>query len=167
VLDSQEEVVKAFLEGRCQAITAEQSVLAAIQAEIPHGLDRFEILNEKISKEPLCPVVQGGDEEWLDLVRWTLFALIEAEELGITGANVRDLQKNSTDPDIRWFLNSCGERAKTLGLKPGWAANVIAAVGNYGEIFERNFGAAGGLMLDRGLNRLWNLGGLMYAPPFQ
>jgi len=167
VVDSQEEMIKAFVDGRCQVITAEQSVLASIRAEIPGGLKRFEIMDEKISKEPLCPAVQRGDEEWLTLVRWVLFALIEAEELGVTRANVRDLQKNTIDPKIQWFLNSCGQRAKPLGLKSDWAANVIAAVGNYGEIFERNFGTASGLNIDRGLNRLWNQGGLLYAPSFQ
>lgn len=167
VVDSQEEMIKAFVDGRCQAITAEQSVLAAIRDRIPGGLTRFEILDEKISKEPLCPAVQRGDDEWLTLVRWVLFALIEAEDLGVTRANVRDLQKNTIDPEIRWFLNSCGQHAKTLGLKPDWVANVIAEVGNYGEIFERNFGPASGLSIDRGLNRLWNQGGLLYAPPFK
>jgi general L-amino acid transport system substrate-binding protein len=167
VVDSQEELVKALLDGRCQAITAEQSVLAAIRAKIPDGVKQFDIMAEKISKEILCPAVRRGDEEWFALVKWVLFALIEAEELGITSANVRDLQRNTTNPKIRWFLNSSGQQVKALGLKPDWAADVIAAVGNYGEIFERNFGAASGLNIDRGYNRLWNQGGLMYAPPFQ
>jgi general L-amino acid transport system substrate-binding protein len=166
-LDSQEQMVEAFLDGRCQAITAEQSVLAAIRAKIPGGAKQFDIMAEKISKEILCPAVRRGDEEWFALVKWVLFALIEAEELGITSANVRDLQHNTKDPRIRWFLNSSGQQAKALGLKPDWAADVIAAVGNYGEIFERNFGQASGLNIERGYNRLWNQGGLMYAPPFQ
>jgi general L-amino acid transport system substrate-binding protein len=167
VAESQEEMVKAFLDGRCQAITAEESVLAAIRSRIPGGLERFDILKEKISKEPLCPVVQRGDEEWLTLVRWVLFALIEAEELGVTSTNVKELQKNSTDPEIHWFLNASGQYGKAIGLKLDWTVDVIAAVGNYGEIFERNFGPASGLNIDRGLNRLWNQGGLLYAPPFQ
>ncbi len=166
IVDSQEEMVKALLEGRCQAITAEQSVLVAIRSKIPNGLDKFVILEEKISKEPLSPAVKSGDDEWLSLVRWVLFALIEAEELGVTSANVRDLQKNASDPKIRWFLNSSGQHGKNLGLKPDWTAVVIAAVGNYGEIYDRNFGPASGLNLERGLNRLWDQGGLLYAPPF-
>jgi general L-amino acid transport system substrate-binding protein len=167
VVDSQEDLVKALLDGRCQAITAEQSVLAAIRTKLPGGAKQYDIMAEKISKEILCPAVRRGDEEWADLVKWVLFALIEAEELGITSANVRDIQKTAIDPKIRWFLNSSGQQVKALGLKPDWAADVIAAVGNYGEIFERNFGAASGLNIDRGYNRLWKQGGLMYAPLFQ
>jgi len=111
--------------------------------------------------------VRRDDEEWVTLVRWVLFALIEAEERGVTSANVRALQEKTTDPQLRWFLNSSGERGKTLGLKPDWVANVIAAVGNYGEIYERNLGAASGLNIERGMNRIWKQGGLLYAPPFQ
>jgi general L-amino acid transport system substrate-binding protein len=167
VVDSQEELEKAFLEGRCQACTAERTVLAALRAAIPEGTEPFKIMEGGISKEPLAPAVRRGDEEWATLVRWVLFALIEAEELGVTSANVRNLQKETADPELRWFLNESGQRGKSLGLKPDWVADVIAAVGNYGEIYERNFGSASGLKIDRGLNRLWKQGGLLYAPPFQ
>jgi len=167
VVDSMEEMINALNTGRCQACVATQSVLSALRAQIPDGLKKYEIMKEKISKEPLCPSVLAQDDEWLSLVRWVLFALIEAEELGITSTNVRDLQKKSADPKIQWFLNSSGKRGKALGLKPDWTADVIAAVGNYGEIFDRNLGSGSGLNIDRGLNRLWNQGGLLYAPPFQ
>lgn len=166
-VDSEQELDNAFLAGQCQACTAERSVLAGLRAEIPGGTERFKILPEEISKEPLAPAVRRGDEEWLTLVRWVLFALIEAEERGVTSVNVRTLQKGTTDPDLQWFLNESGERGKTLGLKPDWVADVIAAVGNYGEIYERNFGSSSGLKIERGMNRLWKQGGLLYAPPFQ
>jgi general L-amino acid transport system substrate-binding protein len=107
------------------------------------------------------------DIEWVTVIRWVLFALIEAEERGVTSSNVRARQKETADPDLQWFLNGCGERGKALGLKPDWVADVIAAVGNYGEIYERNLGSGSSLKLDRGLNRLWKDGGLMYAPSFQ
>jgi general L-amino acid transport system substrate-binding protein len=167
VVDSRKELIEAFLAGRCQACTAERSVLAVLRAEMPGGVEKFQILPGAISKEPLAPAVRGDDDEWVTLVRWVLFALIEAEERGVTSTNVRALQKTATDPQLRWFLNSSGERGKTLGLKPAWVANVIAAVGNYGEIYERNLGSSSGLKIDRGMNRLWKQGGLLYAPPFQ
>lgn len=163
VVNSRKELIEAFLAGRCQACTAERSVLAVLRAEMPGGVEKFRILPGEISKEPLAPAVRRGDEEWATLVRWVLFALIEAEERGITSANVRA----TTDPQLRWFLNSSGERGKTLGLKPDWVAHVIAAVGNYGEIYERNFGTVSDLKIERGMNRLWKQGGLLYAPPFQ
>jgi general L-amino acid transport system substrate-binding protein len=167
VLDSQEELGKAFLAGRCQACTAERTVLAALRAATPERAERFKIMPGGISKEPLAPAVRRGDDDWTTLVRWVLFALIQAEEYGVTSANVRTLQKETTDPELRWFLNESGQRVKTLGLKPDWVADVIAAVGNYGEIYERNFGSASSLKIERGLNRLWKQGGLLYAPSFQ
>ena len=166
VVDSQKELLEAMRARRCQVCTSEHSVLAALRAAAPHGKD-YTILSGEISKEPLAPAVRRDDEEWVTLVRWVLFALIEAEERGVTSANVRALQEKTTDPQLRWFLNSSGERGKTLGLKPDWVANVIAAVGNYGEIYERNLGAASGLNIERGMNRIWKQGGLLYAPPFQ
>jgi general L-amino acid transport system substrate-binding protein len=167
VLDSKKELGDAFRAGQCQAVTAERSVLAALQTAVPNGAQKYTILPGAISKEPLAPAVRHGDDEWVKLIRWVLFALIEAEELGVTQSNVRALQKESDDPTVQWFLNECGQRGKSLGLKPDWVADVIAAAGNYGEIYERNFGAASGLNIERGMNRLWNRGGLLYAPPFQ
>jgi general L-amino acid transport system substrate-binding protein len=167
VVDSQKELVDAVKAGRCQVCTADRSVLAALLAAGNNRGARFKILPGEISKEPLAPAVRRGDAEWTTLVRWVLFALIQAEEYGVTSANVLALQKTATDPEVQWFLNSCGQRTKSLGLKPDWVADVIAAVGNYGEIYERNFGSASGLNIERGLNRLWKQGGLLYAPSFQ
>ena len=167
VVNSQEELVASLRAKKCQACTAERSVLAALRAAAPEGEKRVKILPGEISKEPLSPAVRRGDDDWTTLVRWVLFALIEAEERGVTSANVRTLQRETTDPELRWFLNSCGQRGKSLGLKPDWVADVIAAVGNYGEIHERNLGSGSILKLERGLNRLWKDGGLLYAPSFQ
>jgi len=167
IIDSRKELGEAFRSGRCQVVTSERTVLAALRATAPNGAERYTILPGAISKEPLAPAVRRGDDEWTKLIRWVLFALIEAEERGVTKSNVRTLQKETTDPALQWFLNSCGQRGKSIGLKPDWVAEVISATGNYGEIYERNFGAASGLNIERGMNRLWNQGGLLYAPPFQ
>jgi general L-amino acid transport system substrate-binding protein len=166
-VDSGKDLVRSLAEGRCQACTSERSLLTALLQTYAKDTERFTILPEAISKEPLAPAVLRKDVEWATMVRWVLFALIEAEERGVTSANVRSLQKETADPDLQWFLNSCGEGAKALGLKPDWVADVIASVGNYGEIYERNLGSGSTLKLDRGLNRLWKDGGLLYAPSFQ
>jgi general L-amino acid transport system substrate-binding protein len=166
-VDSGKELIRALAEGHCQACTSEHSLLAALLHTYAKDDERFTILPGAISKEPLAPAVLRKDIEWVTIIRWVLFALIEAEERGVTSSNVRSLQKQTADPELQWFLNSCGEGAKALGLKPDWAADVIAAVGNYGEIYERNLGTGSTLKLDRGLNRLWKNGGLLYAPSFQ
>jgi general L-amino acid transport system substrate-binding protein len=167
MVDSAGEGLSTVAEGRCQACSSERSVLAALRETIPGGKEKFAILPGAISREPLAPAVVQGDNEWTSIIRWVLFALIEAEERGVTSANVRSLQKQTADPDLQWFLNSCGQGGKALGLKPDCVSIVIASVGNYGEIYERNLGSASSLNLDRGLNRLWKDGGLLYAPPFQ
>lgn len=167
VVDSLPEMMKAFLSGKCQSCTSDRSSLAGLQASVPNGSTRFRILSGNISKEPLGPVVRNDDEGWLTLVRWVLYALIEAEERGVTSKNVRLLQKSSSDPGLSQFLNSSGKLGKPLGLRPEWVAEVIAQVGNYGEIYERNFGGQSRIKIGRGLNRLWTKGGLLYAPPFQ
>jgi general L-amino acid transport system substrate-binding protein len=122
------------------------------------------ILPEVISKEPLAPVVRHGDDKWYDIVHWTVQALITAEELGITSANV-DEMLNSNDPQIQRFLGTTPGMGKALGLDEKWAYNIVKQVGNYGEIFERNIGVDTPLGLERGLNDLWTRGGLMYAAP--
>ncbi len=166
VFDSLVEMKSAFFEGQCQALSSDRSHLAAVRQIAPGGPEAYDILPEIISKEPLGLAVRRGDEEWLSIVRWVLYALIEAEERGVTQANVKTLQANVTDLGLRRFLASDGLPEKALRLQPGWVVRVIAAVGNYGEIYERNLGSHSKLKLERGLNRLWNQGGLLYAPPF-
>ena len=167
LFESLPEMTAAFFGGKCRALTADRWNLAAAAMSAPGGPNQYDIPGFSISKEPLGPVVRRGDEEWLTLVRWVLFALIEAEERGITRANVRSLQKTAKDPATRWFLDSSGSLGKSLGLKSDWVAEVIAGVGNYGEMWERSFGRENGLRIERGPNRLWSGGGLLYAPPFQ
>jgi general L-amino acid transport system substrate-binding protein len=166
-IETLQEVQTNFFGGQCQALTSDRAQLTAIRMMAPDGPQEYDILPEIISKEPLGPVVRRGDEEWLTLVKWVLFALIEAEERGVTQANVRDLRDASTDPGLRRFLASDGLPEKALGISPGWVVRVIEAVGNYGEIYERHLGSQSELKLERGLNRLWTQGGLMYAPPFR
>ena len=167
ILDSLAEVQEAFFAGRCQAYTSDVSQLAAVRAGAPGGPERFIILPELLAKEPLSPVVQRGDEEWFTLVKWVLFALIEAEERGVTRENVRALATTTVDPAIQRLLGAHGGFGKALGVRNDWVVRVVDSVGNYGEMFERHLGRQSALRLERGLNRLWTQGGLMYAPPWQ
>ncbi|MEY4125568.1 MAG: ral L-amino acid-binding periplasmic protein AapJ precursor [Pseudomonadota bacterium] len=149
VFDTQEATNKAYFAGRCQAYTTDASGLAP----------------ELISKEPLGPSVRRGDDEFFAIVKWVAYALIEAEEYGITQANVDQMKSSSTDPVIQRILGTSEDTGKLLGLDKEWAYRAIKAVGNYGEMFERNVGPKSTLKLPRGLNNQWNKGGLMYAPP--
>ena len=167
IIESLEAVTAAFFSGRCQAYVADRALLAAIRARAPNGPKDYIILPDNISKEPLGPVVRRGDEEWLTLVRWVLFALIEAEELGITRENVRNIRDTKADPRLERFLGSSKKVAKTLKVNTDWVERIIGSVGNYGEMYERNLGRQSDLKIERGLNRLWTQGGLMYAPPFR
>jgi general L-amino acid transport system substrate-binding protein len=167
VIETLPDVKTAFFSGRCQAYTSDRSQLAAVLMDVPEGPRRFNILPDVISKEPLGPVVKRGDEEWFTLVKWVLFSLIEAEELGITKENVRAAKTASMGPAVKRFLDADGKFGKALGASPEWTVRIIGSVGNYGEIFDRNLGSESALNLERGLNRLWNKGGLMYAPPFE
>jgi general L-amino acid transport system substrate-binding protein len=123
-------------------------------------------LPEIISKEPLGPVVRQGDEQWINVVRWTLFAMVGAEELGLTQANI-GAQANTANPEVRRFIGAEGDFGKGIGLPRDWAQQIVATVGNYGESFERNLGTGSRIAIDRGLNRLWTQGGLQYAPPIR
>lgn len=123
------------------------------------------MLPEVISKEPLGPLVRQGDDEWFNIVRWTLFAMLNAEELDINSTNVEEMAKTSQNPDVRRLLGAEGEYGKDLRLPKDWAVQIIKQVGNYGEAFERNVGSGSELKIERGLNALWNQGGLQYAPP--
>jgi len=164
VIDKVTEVVRAFESGRCDAFTDDASQLAAVRATQVGNPNDFEILPERFSKEPLGPMVRQGDENWLGIVRWTLFALMEAEEYGITQKNVDEMLKSS-NPNVLRILGVTPGAGKNMGVDEKWAYNAIKAVGNYGEIFERNVGKGSKLGLERGVNAPWNKGGAMYAWP--
>lgn len=155
---------KAYLDGACDALTTDRSQLHALRSTLDEPAAQ-RILPEVISKEPLGPAVRDGDGRWFDLVRWTLFTLIEAEELGIETANVVAAKNRAESDRVRALLDLEGTTASVLGIEPAWGYRVIRAVGNYGELFQRNLGPASGLDIKRGLNALWSEGGLMYAPP--
>jgi general L-amino acid transport system substrate-binding protein len=159
------EAMAAFSAERCRAYTSDRGQLASARVTAPAG-GGYLILPGEIAKEPLGPAVLRGDDEWFTLVRWVLFALVAAEEYGITRDNVQAKQKEA-DPILRDFFVASERYNKALGVKADWAAKTVKSVGNYGEIFERNLGAQSPLKLERGLNRLWTHGGLMYAPPFR
>jgi general L-amino acid transport system substrate-binding protein len=165
VVDSSKEVAETFFAGRCRAYTSDASQLAAVRARAPGGAQGFEILPERVSKEPLGPVVGGGDTEWVTVVRWVLFALIAAEERGVTRANVDAVVQQSQGAAWR-LVNGTDERlARALGVRRDWVVRAVKAVGNYGEMYERNLGHDSTLNIERGPNRLWTEGGLLYAPP--
>ena len=164
VFDTQEATNKAYFAGRCQAYTTDASGLASVRNKEATNPDDHVILPDLISKEPLGPSVRRGDDEFFAIVKWVVYALIEAEEYGITQANV-DQMKSSADPVVQRILGTSEDTGKLLGLDKEWAYRAIKAVGNYGEMFERNVGPKSTLKLPRGLNNQWNKGGLMYAPP--
>jgi general L-amino acid transport system substrate-binding protein len=165
VFDTQEATNKAYFSGRCQAYTTDASGLASVRNKEASNPDDHLVLPELISKEPLGPSVRRGDDELFAIVKWVVFALIEAEEYGITQANVDQMKASSTDPVVQRILGTSEDTGKLLGLDKDWAYRAIKATGNYGEIFERNVGPTSALKLPRGANNLWNKGGLMYAPP--
>jgi general L-amino acid transport system substrate-binding protein len=157
---------RQYLAGACDAYTTDASGLAASRATMPDAANHV-ILPEIISKEPLGPVVRHGDGNWGDVVRWTFFALLTAEEKGITAANVEEVAASTTDPEVRRLLGLEGDMGAKIGLDNEFAKRAIMAVGNYGEIFEANIGEGTPIGLARGLNALWTQGGLQYAPPFR
>ena len=155
-----------FEKGACDVYTTDVSQLAAQRSAMQNPAE-FVVLPEIISKEPLGPVVRHGDNQWGDIVLWTLNALIVAEELGVTSENVDDLLKNTNNPEVKRLLGLEGSLGSKLGLTDDWAANVIRTMGNYSEIFERHIGVNTPVGLARGLNALWNKGGILYAAPFR
>ncbi len=165
VIESTSELAKTFFAGRCDVLTSDASQLAGSRAVAPNPKD-YIILPEIISKEPLAPAVRHGDDQFRDIVDFSVLAMIEAEELGITSANVDEMLK-STNPAIQRFLGVSAGNGAALGLDEKWAYNIIKQVGNYGEVFERNVGVNTKLGIERGLNALWTNGGLMYSPPFK
>jgi general L-amino acid transport system substrate-binding protein len=160
-----DETIKAYESGRCDVFTADISQLYAERLKLTVPADHA-VLPEVISKEPLGPLVRHGDDQWLDVVRWTLFAMVNAEELGITQKNVDD-QAKSDKPELKRIFGTDGNLGETLGLTKDWFARIIKATGNYGEVFDRNVGAGSKLGISRGLNQLWNKGGIQYAPPIR
>jgi len=165
VLLSQEAMYEAFFASRCAAVTEDSASLALAIVRRGVAADYF-MLPEIISKEPLGPYVRRGDEAWLDIVRWTQYAMVEAEELEVTSANV-DEQLRSNDPAVQRLLGVRAGNGKALGLDEKWAFNIVSQVGNYSESYERNVGMNSPLKFARGINALWNKGGLMYAPPMR
>ncbi|MDP4893749.1 amino acid ABC transporter substrate-binding protein [Cypionkella sp.] len=157
---------RQFLAGACDAYTTDASGLAALRATLPSPAD-YVVLPEIISKEPLGPVVRHGDNQWGDIVRWTYYALVAAEEKGITKANIEEVAASTNDPEVKRMLGLEGDLGAMMGLDKEWAKRAIAANGNYGEIFEANIGASTPIGLARGLNAQWTQGGLQYAPPFR
>src|SRR6478672_707829 len=159
------EAVKAYDAGRCDAYTTDASALYAERLRVANPGEHI-ILPEIISKEPLGPAVRHGDDQWFDVVKWTLFAMIDAEELNISSKTLDEAMK-SANPEIKRFVGTEGNFGEQLGLTKDWAARIIKLVGNYGESFERNVGQGSPLKIERGLNKLWNKGGIQYAPPIR
>lgn len=166
VFESNDEVTQAFFKGRCDAFTNDASGLVAERSKTKNPED-YIILEEVISKEPLGPAVRHGDDQWFDIVKWSVFAMISAEEYGISSQNVDSIKKSTKVPNIKRLLGETEGNGKALGLSEEWAYNIIKLVGNYEEVFERNIGSQSPLKLERGLNALWKDGGLMYSPPIR
>ena len=160
-----DETVKAYDSGRCDAFTTDASGLYAERLKLTNPDDHI-VLPEIISQEPLGPSVRHGDDQWFDVVKWVHFAMLNAEELGVTQANVDEMLK-SENPEIKRLLGTEGKFGEAIGLTNDWAYRVIKHVGNYGEVFERNVGEGSPLKIKRGLNALWTKGGLQYAPPIR
>jgi general L-amino acid transport system substrate-binding protein len=165
VFENSDEWRRAFLAGRCDAITADRSVIVSVRS-MANDPSRYLILPETIAYEPLAPGIRSGDAKWRDIVSWVIYALITAERKGVTSAQIGSYSE-SKDPEILRLLGASGDFGKMIALPNTWASNAIKAVGNYGEIFDRHFGPTTSMALDRGPNRLWTEGGLMFAPPFR
>src|ERR1700712_424066 len=163
--DKLDEVFKAYDSGQCDTFTADVSQLYALRLNLTKPGDHV-ILPDLISKEPLAPVVRQRDDDWMMIVKWTLYAMINAEELGITSKNIDEALK-SKKPDVMRLVGTEGAYGEELGLTKDWAARIIRQVGNYGEVYDRNIGEGSSLKIPRGLNQLWNAGGLQYAPPIR
>ncbi|WP_456433762.1 amino acid ABC transporter substrate-binding protein [Nitratifractor sp.] len=164
--DTNDQVTKAFEAGRCDVLTTDASGLYATRTKLANP-DKYVVLPEIISKEPLAPAVRHGDDQWFDIAKWVRNALVTAEEKGITSANVDEAKAKSTDPEVKRLLGVEGDMCKNIGLDKECFYRVIKQVGNYGEIFERNVGKNTPLKIKRGLNQLWNKGGILYSPPFR
>lgn len=157
------EAVKAYDAGRCDSYTSDASALYGERLRLANANDHI-VLPEIISKEPLGPAVRHGDDQWFDVVKWVLYGMLNAEELNVTSKNVDEMVK-SDNPEIKRLLGTEGNFGEQIGLTKDWVVRIVKQVGNYGESFERNVGQGSPLKIDRGLNRLWNKGGVQYAPP--
>ncbi|MBR0829809.1 amino acid ABC transporter substrate-binding protein [Bradyrhizobium manausense] len=160
-----DETVKAYESGRCDVFTTDQSGLYANRLKLANPADHV-VLPEIISKEPLGPMVRHGDDQWFDIVKWTLFAMVTAEELGLNAKNI-DEKAKSDNPELKRVLGTDGNFGEQLGLTKDWVVRIVKHVGNYGEVFDKNVGTGSPLGIARGLNSLWNKGGLQYAPPIR
>lgn len=162
--DTPDQTAQGFASGRCDVLTSDTSQLSALRLQLPDP-DSVEILDTLISKEPLGPVVRQGDDQWFDIVKWTIFAMVNAEELGVTSENVDDMRNDPSNPQVARLLGVDGNYGEQLGLSNDWAYNIVKHVGNYGEVFRRTVGEDSPLNISRGMNALWNEGGILYAPP--
>jgi general L-amino acid transport system substrate-binding protein len=167
VFEKVEAATGAYFSGRCIAYTTDASGLASVRNKEAKVPAEHMILPELISKEPLGPMVRRGDDEWFAIVKWVIYGLLEAEEYGVTKANVDQLKTSTTDPVVQRMLGTTEDTGKLLGLDKEWMARAIKATGNYGESFETHVGPKSALGLPRGVNNLWNKGGLMYAYPIR
>lgn len=165
VFDTSDQTVKGFEAGRCDVLTSDQSQLYALRIKLANP-DSAMVLPEVISKEPLGPVVRQGDDLWFNIVKWSLNAMINAEEMGLTSANI-DKMKESSNPSVRRFVGMEGPKGSGMELNDDWAYQIVKQVGSYGEAFERNVGSGSPLQINRGVNALWSKGGFLYAPPMR
>jgi general L-amino acid transport system substrate-binding protein len=163
--DNLDLAIKGFKSQSCDVITMQQSQLYGLRLGLGDP-GSYVVLPEVIAKEPLGPVVRQDDDTWLNIVKWSLYAMINGEELGVTSANIEEM-RNSNILAVRRLFGQAGAGGKSIGVKNDWAAQIIRQVGNYGEVFDRNLGSESALKIERGLNNLWNKGGLQYAPPLQ
>lgn len=164
-IDNNDEMLKAFFSGRCDVYTSDRSYLGIIRS-VSADPSAYVVLDDVLSKSPLAPVVRQGDDQWYNILRWTVFAPMIAEEYGITGENVDEMKASSESPVVKRFLGGQADFSKGLGLSDDWAYNVVKAVGNYGQMFERNLGKDSAIGMERGANNLYLNGGLIYTPPF-
>ncbi|MGQ7248563.1 amino acid ABC transporter substrate-binding protein [Halomonas sp. V046] len=164
--DTPDQTASGFASGRCDVLTSDTSQLSALRLQLPEP-DSVEILTQLISKEPLGPVVRQGDDQWLDIIKWTVYAMINAEELGVTSDNVEAMKNDPPNPQVARLLGGDGNYGEQMGLGNDWAFNIIAQVGNYGEVFASTVGEDSPLGISRGMNALWNEGGILYAPPIR
>lgn len=162
--DTPDQTAQGFASGRCDILTSDTSQLSALRLQLPEP-DSVEILETLISKEPLGPVVRQGDDQWLDIVQWSIFAMVNAEELGVNSDNVDDMKADPPNPQVARLLGVDGDYGEQLGLENDWAYQLISQVGNYGEVFASTVGEDSPMKISRGVNALWNEGGILYAPP--